>query len=194
MEGIPLRPTHYRSDGFLIRAYREGDGEPLYKSVQASREHLRPFIPWARQDIDFETTVRTVGEIIGRWERGEDYTVGIWDEEELIGGTGFHLRVGGPETGNAEIGMWINFEHAGRGLGTKVLAAMLDWGFTEWGWQRLVWKCDVRNEGSIRVAQKNGLVLEGTFRSDHIANDGSRADTHVFAILRSEWEARRLPK
>jgi RimJ/RimL family protein N-acetyltransferase len=106
---------------------------------------------------------------------------------ELVGGSGFHLRHGTIELGNAEIGMWISAARAGGGMGTRALAALLAWGFTAWPWQRLVWRCDTRNLASARVAEKNGLTREGTFRSDALAVDGRRRDTHVYAILHDEW-------
>ncbi len=80
--------------------------------------------------------------------------------------------------------MWVAAAHAGRGLGTRALAALIEWGFTDWPWQRLVWCCDTRNLASARVAEKCGLAREATFRSDALAVDGSRRDTHLFAILR----------
>ena len=83
--------------------------------------------------------------------------------------------------------MWIRATEANRGWGTRVLSAMLDWGFGEWGWERLEWRCDTRNLASARVAIKNGLTLDGTLRSNALAPLGDRRDTHVFGILKSEW-------
>ena len=117
--------------------------------------------------------------------------LGVWRDDELLGGTGFHLRHGGRELGTIEVGMWICASAAGAGLGRKVLAALLHWGFTTWGWERIVWMCDTRNAASIRVAEKNGLTREGVFRADRLDGDGTRRDTAVFAILRPEWLARR---
>ena len=85
--------------------------------------------------------------------------------------------------------MWIRAAYAGRGLGTRVLAAMLRWGFTAWSWERIVWMRDTRNAASVRVAEKNGLTREAVLRSDRLDVDGVRRDTYLFAILRSEWQA-----
>ena len=64
---------------------------------------------------------------------------------------------------------------------------MLEWGFGEWGWERLIWKCDTRNIGSARVAEKNGLKRESTLQSDALDVDGHRRDTHLYAILKPEY-------
>ena len=177
---------------FLIRRYFPGDGQALYEATEASRDHLYRWMPWAREKGSVAQSEAVVERLVQSFEKGEDYTLGVWMGTRLVGGTGFHLRVGGPHTLNAEIGMWIHGEFASHGLGTRVLNAMLDWGFEDWGWERLVWKCDTENFASARVAEKAGMLLEGTFRKDFVNTDGTRSDTFQFAILKEDWNQIRL--
>ena len=86
--------------------------------------------------------------------------------------------------------MWVAAGYAGQGLATRVLGLMLEWGFGEWGWERLTWQCDTRNVASARVAEKQGMVREATLRSDALDVEGRRRDTYLFALLRPEWLAR----
>lgn len=184
-------PTAYVSDDLTIRAYRPGDGPALQRAVARSYEHLRPWMPWARADQSVEEAEASCRRFAGQYLLHTDFVLGAWVGDELIGGTGFHLRHGTMDLGSAEIGMWVSADRAGRGVGTRLLAAMLAWGFTAWPWERLAWHCDTRNLASARVAQKNGLVHEGTLRGDALDVAGQRRDTHVYAILRPEWEERR---
>lgn len=85
--------------------------------------------------------------------------------------------------------MWIRASEAGRGLGTEVLEAVIRWGFSDWPWQRLSWRCDDRNMASRRVAEKAGLRLEGTLRGQAAEVGPGRRDTSCFALTRSEWAA-----
>jgi RimJ/RimL family protein N-acetyltransferase len=181
-------PTMYTATGFVIRPYRPDDWQALRQAHIASYEHLRPWMPWAAPDPQPQELKTLCRRFAARYLLGEEFVLGLWMEDELVGGTGFHLREGALDTGNAEIGMWIAASHAGRGLGTRALAAMLAWGFGEWPWYRLSWHCDTRNHASARIAEKNGLVREGTLRSDAYDADGKRCDTHIYAILRPEWE------
>jgi len=183
-------PSEHTVDGMLIRAYRPGDGPALQRAAVASYDHLRPWMPWARAEQSVEQSEAICRAAAARYLLNEDFTLSVWVDGELAGGTGYHLRHGGVDSGNAEIGMWISGAHAGKGLGSRLLAALLAWGFTAWPWQRLVWQCDTRNLASVRVAEKNGLVLEGTMRSDALDVAGRRRDTHLYAILRDEWRAR----
>jgi RimJ/RimL family protein N-acetyltransferase len=186
-----LAPAAHSAGDITIRAYRPGDGPALQRAVVASYEHLRPWMTWARAEQSVAESEAICRTFAGHYLLNEGFTQGIWLGDELAGGTGFHLRHGPIELGTAEIGMWISAARAGGGLGTRALAALLEWGFTAWPWQRLVWRCDTRNLASARVAEKGGLTREGTFRSDALAVDGSRRDTYVYAILRDEWRASR---
>ncbi len=184
-----LFPTNYQADGFVLRAYQAGDGAALRLATTESYEHLKPFMPWAVADQTLEQAEAVARRLASGFLAGTDYTLGVWDGEFLIGGTGFHLRCGPIEWKCAEIGMWIHGERAGTGLGTRVLGAMLDWGFGEWGWERLVWKCDVANAASSRVAEKNGMTREAILRSSAVDVSGNRCDMNYFAKLKAQHQA-----
>jgi RimJ/RimL family protein N-acetyltransferase len=64
---------------------------------------------------------------------------------------------------------------------------MVRWGFTEWPWVRIVWRCDTENIASARVAEKAGMIKEGCMRSDTVVAPGKRRDTFLYAILKDEW-------
>ena len=184
-------PAEHTADGMTLRGYRPGDGAALQVATVSSYEHLRPWMPWATTEYTVEQAEANCRRFAANYLLNQDFTIGIWIGGELAGGSGFHLRVGPLEWRNAEIGMWIRSSYASQGLGTRALAAMLSWGFGEWGWRRLVWQCDTRNVASARVAEKNGLKREGTLRSDRFDTEGKRCDTHIYAILRDEWMAAR---
>jgi RimJ/RimL family protein N-acetyltransferase len=186
-----LAPLEYAAGELLIRAYRPGDGPALQRAATASYEHLRPWMPWARPEQSVAESEALCRTFAGHYLLGDDFTLGIWRGDALLGGSGFHMRHGGVASGNTEVGMWISAAEAHGGLGTRVLGLLLEWGFSAWPWQRIVWRCDARNLASARVAEKNGLTLEGTARADAPDVEGVRRDTLLYAILREEWLQRR---
>ena len=96
--------------------------------------------------------------------RDHDF-VGLDDHRYVVANA--HLREGPLKTRTAEIGMWIRASEAGTGLGTAVLTELVRWGFTDWPWLRLSWKCNAENLASARVAQKCGFVYEGQIRGEY---------------------------
>jgi RimJ/RimL family protein N-acetyltransferase len=183
--------TPFETPHFTLRGYQVDDGPLLTEAVIPSYEHLKPWMPWAVSEQSPDEARKLVRTIRGRWLLAQDFTVAIVspDGSRLLGGCGFHLRHGGLGTRTAEMGMWIRASEAGQGQGTRAVQALMTWGFTAWPWERLIWRCDSRNLGSARVAEKAGLRLEGTLIANEVAVDGTRRDTLCFALLKSEWEA-----
>jgi RimJ/RimL family protein N-acetyltransferase len=178
---------------FTLRSYEPGDGLLLAESAKRSFDHLRVFLTeWPPDNFDHDAAEQLVRTWRARYLLSEDFRLGIFspDGKQTFGGTGFYLRGEPYSRRNAEIGMWIDVDYSGKGYATKVLSAMLRWGFKAWPWQRLSWKCDTRNIASMRVAEKAGLQREGCLRQDYPLKDGiERRDTYIYATLRDEWLA-----
>lgn len=186
MSDYLVAPERCEGEGFVLRSYRPGDGPLLQEATNASFSHLVPWMPWASATQTVSEAERLAREFRGRWLLASDFTLAILDpaEEVLLGGCGFHLRDSSLALKAAEIGMWIRASAAGQGLGTRVLRALLTWGFgPDWGWERLTWRCDARNEASRRTAEKAGLCLEGTLLRNERGTDGALRDTLLFAAL-----------
>ncbi|MCB9682206.1 MAG: GNAT family N-acetyltransferase [Alphaproteobacteria bacterium] len=184
----PFPPTRLEGDGFVVRPWRLDEALGVNAAVNASLDHLRPWMAWAQSPNTLDHTEEHLRKAIGAWHLDEDFLLGIFasDDRTCIGGTGFHPRGGFRGPGTTEIGMWIHVDHAGQGLATRVLEALLVWGFTDWWWARIEWRCDADNHASAAVARKAGMVYEGTLRSNLVGVDGARRDTMVFALLRDE--------
>lgn len=185
-----IPPDRFETERLVIRSWHEGDGPALSEAVCTSHEHLAPWMPWAKPDQSPEESETIVRAARGRWLLKTDFTIALFspDESRVLGGCGYHLREGALESCRAEIGMWIHADASGTGLGTEALEGLLEWGFTEWPWQRLSWRCDPTNAASARVAEKAGLQLEGTQRQREEGVDGTLRDTAIYAMLRSDWQ------
>src|SRR6266702_3582833 len=179
-------PDEHRAGDLLLRSYRPGDGPELNRATVSSYRHLRRFMPWARADTTDEHGEETARRFRAAWLLGErEWVVGVWRGAKLAAGTGFHLHGRPLDAGVADVGMWVRADEAGRGLGTRVLEAMVDWADGAWPFYRLTWGCDARNVASARVAEKCGFVLEGRLREDapdHL-DPAHRRDTLLFGLL-----------
>lgn len=188
-----VAPDRLEGDGFVLRSYLPGDGQALLDAKAGSYEHLRPWMPWAKQDETLEENTELARTFRAKYLLGEqDWVIGVFspDESTLLGGTDFRVFPGTEvDDGVGEVGMWIAAEHAGAGLGTRVLVAMLAWGLSDaWPWHRLTWRCDSANTASRRVAEHAGMSLEGTMAGDACFRNGRR-DTLLFGAVAGRWRA-----
>ena len=62
--------------------------------------------------------------------------------------------------------------------------------FDDLGYRRYEWKCNALNAPSRRAAERFGFTFEGIFRQ-HMIVKGRNRDTAWFAMLDSEWPARK---
>lgn len=170
----------------IVRPYRLGDLEPLRQAILSSREHLLRFMwPWVALAEDGDALRSMLADMIDRFESEQDYFLVIASPEgRLCGGTAFHPV----ETGAAEIEFWVRSDESGEGLGHHVLANLLRWGFEDWGWDALVWRCEVDNLTSARVAQRCGLLYDGLLPASQRASSGAMRDTLRFRAVRDRWD------
>ncbi|MBO6623640.1 GNAT family N-acetyltransferase [Rhodophyticola porphyridii] len=102
-------------------------------------------------------------------------------------GVASYLRIT-PEMGTIEVGH-INFAPAMQRTraATDAMYLMMEWAF-EAGYRRYEWKCNARNLGSRRAAERLGFSYEGVFRQAAVVK-GRNRDTAWFACIDAEWPA-----
>jgi RimJ/RimL family protein N-acetyltransferase len=178
-------PEEWRDGKLLLRSYRPGDGAELNRATQSSLEHLRPWMPWASPDTAVEDSEAFARRSRARWLLAEEWAVSVWRGGRLVASSGFMLRGRPLEDGTGEIGMWVRADEAGKGLGTRVLQAMVDWADAAWPFRKLTWLCERRNRASARVAEKCGFRLEGRLREHGpaVADPTRRETTLAYGLL-----------
>src|ERR1700680_4089297 len=122
MAGTP--PEEVKSASLLLRRVRAVDAAAIAGAVQASVDHLRPWMPWATPEAaDPRAQLARVAEADELWDSGTDfiYSVLLAGSRTLIGEIGLHRRAG---DGGIEIGYWVDVRHSGRGLGTEAAGAL----------------------------------------------------------------------
>lgn len=73
---------------------------------------------------------------------------------------------------------------------TEAMYLMARYVFDDLGYRRYEWKCNAENAPSRRAALRLGFCFEGIFRQHMVIKDRNR-DTAWFAMLDSEWPARK---
>lgn len=177
-------PYSFDTERVTIRGPRPGDGKTVWQAALASQEQLKPWMPWAvnlMSEDEYEIMVRRAElKYLGR----EDFWLLLFlkGTETLIGCSGLHnARWDVP---SFEIGYWLHSEHTGQGYMTESVEGITQFAFTHLEAQRLVIRCDSKNERSAAVARRCGFIFEATHlhdSRDHLTNE--LADTHHFYRL-----------
>jgi RimJ/RimL family protein N-acetyltransferase len=83
-----------------------------------------------------------------------------------------------------EVGWWCRHAQQGQGYVTEAARALIEFCFKHCGARRVWCFADDANEKSWRVAERAGLIHEGTLRSERADPDGTRRDMRLYAITR----------
>ena len=84
---------------------------------------------------------------------------------------------------------WYGKEFQRTGLNRHCKLLLLTYVFEVWGMERLEFRAHAGNEKSITAMKAIGCVEEGILRSHMPTVDGSRRDSIVLSILKTEWFA-----
>lgn len=178
--------TELQGEHVLVRPYREEDAQALKDAVDESREHIRPWLPFADAHQSIEESRDWIIHVSAKWLLREDMIVSIWEKDtnRYLGGSGLHPRDW--ESGHFEIGYWLRATATGKGHITETVSLLTTYAFTHLNANRIQIRCDERNTPSANVARRLNFQQEGCLRHDAIATDGQLRNTLIFSKIRGE--------
>ncbi len=179
---IPLF-EELRGERIIVRPYRQSDAQALFEAVAESRDHLRPWLPFADEHQTVEESRDWIIHQEANWLLREDLIVGVWEAatNRYLGGSGLHPRDW--ETRYFEIGYWLRASAAGHGYITEAVQLLTDYAFTALAATRVEIRCDERNVRSAAVTQRLGFIQEARLRNHILASDGTLRTTLIFALI-----------
>src|SRR5688572_28178221 len=94
-----------------------------------------------------------------------------------------------PHIGRADIGYALHQHYWGKGYMTQAIHSVLTYAFENMQLNRVAAEVLAANAASIHLLEKMGMQREGSLRQDTKIR-GYLEDIHLYAILKSEWDAR----
>ena len=165
--------------GRHLRRWSVDDVDAQVAAVNASLEHLRPWMPWAGEAATSESAGTFVRESIQQFEEGTAFNFAIRaDDGEIVGGAGLMARQG---PGVLEIGYWVAAGHTGRGIATDVSRALTEAARAVEGCTRVEIRCDVANVPSAAVPRRLGFTLVAV-EDRELTAPGEAGRTEVWSI------------
>lgn len=182
---IPLF-EELRGEHVLVRPYRESDAQALFEAVAESRDHLRPWLPFADAHQTVEESRDWIIHVIAEWLIRTNLTVSIWEisTNRFLGGSGLHPHDW--EIRYFEIGYWLRASATGHGYTTEAVKLLTNYAFARLAAARIEIRCDERNVRSAAIPRRLGFMQDGLLRNDSLAPDGSLRNTLVFSLVRED--------
>ncbi len=170
----------------VVRCWEPRDAPLLKAAIDASLEHLRPWMPFvAYEPQPLQSKVDLIRKWRSLFDSNTDYVYGIFtpDEAQAVGSSGLHTRLG-PHA--REIGYWIHAGFTHRGYATETAAALTRVAFEVDCVERIEIHCDALNVYSAAVPRKLGYTLDATLRR----RDAGRREPHdtmVWSLFADEY-------
>ena len=188
---ISARRTVYRveTERTVCRCWLPEDAKQLRAALDESNEHLRPWIPWMRDEPkSLLESAQWLRKNRSNFDQDKDFRYAIFtpDEKSLIGETGLYTRVG---PGAREIGYWITKSHDGKGYATEVTQAMLKIAFEFDGIERVELHCASDNLPSVGIPKKLGLTLEKTLPRHMEDSEGNFHDSMIWVMHSADFHS-----
>ncbi|MFE2288186.1 GNAT family N-acetyltransferase [Streptomyces sp. NPDC059443] len=150
------QPVITLDDLTLRRFDGEADLPELFRVIEESLEHLRPWMPWVAE----HSLARTTGFLARRaelWESGEQCSYAILLDGAMVGTCGLFRHDDTPENCR-EIGYWLHPAVTGRGVATRSARALVEQAFLLPGVDCVEIVHDPANHASAAVPARLGFT------------------------------------
>jgi RimJ/RimL family protein N-acetyltransferase len=171
-----------------LRRYRLSDGKALAESVEASRDHLLPWMPWAAGDANDPSTAEYLRSAVTEFgcDHGADYAMIFNEEGSFVGSCGLMPRVG---QGALEIGYWVDARYLRRGIATQAAELLTTAAFGDPEVERVEIHVEESNDASNAVPRRLGYRLDRTEPRNASDPEQSRKML-IWLVSRAEWDRR----
>ena len=174
-------------DHLALRLFSPLDAEEVFEIIERDRTRLAEYLGWVDAVPTLEDQRRSL-ETLSKLDLDNQLSCFITLDDKIIGAIGMPI-INRPARW-AEIGYWIDSQHEGKGYVAAAVREMERLCFESLGMQRVQITADADNQRSRAVPERLGYTLEGVLRQHMVSGGGRIADRAVYALLKSEWEAR----
>jgi RimJ/RimL family protein N-acetyltransferase len=165
---------------FTLRTIQKGDAFDIARNINdkiISRNTAT--IPYPYKLKDAKDWIKKCLEDEKKKDR-KRWSFSIVINNEVVGSVGIHDI---EKNHKAEIGYWLARKHWGKGIMPKAVKIVTGFAFKKLKLRRLYAGVYSFNPPSMRVLEKNGYKLEGTYRKD-IKKNGKLFDKHMYAKVK----------
>ncbi|MFC8453866.1 GNAT family N-acetyltransferase [Kitasatospora sp. NPDC057223] len=176
-------------DDLTLRRFNgEADLQEYFMVIEASLEHLRPWLPWVSEHSRAKTT-EFLASRPERWASGQEFSYAIVLHGAIVGSCGLFRRDGAPDNGR-EIGYWLHPAATGRGVVTRSAQALVEQAFLLPGTDYVEIAHDTANRASGAVPARLGFT-EHLRRPAEIRAPAQSGEHQIWRLTRPQYDCPR---
>jgi RimJ/RimL family protein N-acetyltransferase len=173
----PLLLTEPLTDGVItIRHWRDEDVPAIVAACQDPEIPRWTSVPEHYTEADSRAFM---ADLRPAMDAGERCAFGVIEDGAVAGAIGFPRLSW--ENERAEVGYWLATHARGRGIATRAVKLICDWGFAQ-GFHRIELIASTENPASQAVAERAGFIREGVLRH-YMLGKGEWLDMVMFSRL-----------
>jgi ribosomal-protein-alanine N-acetyltransferase len=178
-----------KTNRLIIREYDPGDFKPFYELV--ADPDIRHFsLLTTHHNVD--SAIIEFNNILKERESSvrKRFILAVIakDGGQYIGDVGFEILKQNATGGIAEIGYFLVKPAWGKGYGTEIASALINYCFSNLAVHKVVASCDKRNAASEKVMIKCGMKKEAEMKLNRY-KDKEWHDELKYGILKEDWTA-----
>ncbi|MEG2289000.1 MAG: GNAT family N-acetyltransferase [Clostridium sp.] len=173
------------TDRLLLRKFELDDAYDMFKNWAADSE-VRKFLSWKPHE-NIEVTKGIVEMWVKEYKDDNiyDWAIELKESGEVIG----QISVVKLDEKNysCEMGYNISRNYWNKGITSEALKSVIDYLFSEVGFNRIEARHDTNNGASGKVMIKSGMQHEGILRKVKLRDNKEFYDLAVYSILKEDW-------
>ncbi len=171
-------------DEIHLEKVKLSHAELVYSTIDTDRNYLRRWLPFVDQTRNLKDTEKYIKMLLSAKEKDRNEVFTVWYKGEFAGLAGF--KEIDPVNHKAEIGYWLAEKMQGKGIMTRTVRKMKDYGFRNLNLNRIQIRVAVGNLKSAAIPKRLGFIYEGTERNGEF-HTHRYLDLEVYSQLKKEW-------
>ncbi len=170
---------------FYIRPLKKGDEKSLAK--HANDKKVAMYLERLPSPYTLKDAKWFVDDSLKQWKKGSAYRFAIVVDGKVVGICGLDNVYKKGKEHYSDLGYWLGRKYWRKGIMSKVVKAVVNFGFVEKKMHRISVCYVEENIGSGKIIRNLGFVEEGVARNAHF-RDGKWQNLIKFGMLRKEWK------
>ena len=160
------------------------DAERVLQLIDRSRNSLYEWLGWVQYTNSTQDMTQFIENSRNDFAANKSLVTFIVYQNQIVGTTGFN-QIDWTNS-NGTIGYWLDTKYKGKGIMTRAVQGLLNYGFDELKLNRIEIRAAIENLKSRAIPERLGFKQEGVIRQAEKLPKGY-VDHAVYGLLKEEW-------